>query len=159
MFKIYTTTGTYPNLIKNELLFEHDNTTISGGATKTIEDDVIPLESFPDAWDSYTLNKDVSADGVLRETDLLSVGDQYKIIDNIMLDYGSDTPWTDQPVFDDAEERDVLAFCFYINKSDGTDDEIIFYGVPSSFTWNFAAGAPHMNYTFKFKCFARRWVL
>lgn len=159
MFKIYTTTGTYPNLVVDELLFEHPNVTINGNISKTIEDDLIPLETFPDVWDSYTLNKEITVGGVLLETATLSVGDQYKVLDKIMLDYDLATTWTNQPVFDDSEERDVLAFCFYIPKKDGTDEEIIYFGSPVSLSWNFASGSPHMNYELKFKSYARRWVL
>jgi len=159
MFKIYSTTGTYPNLVLDELLFEHGNVTISGAIGKTLEDDQIPLETFPDVWDSYTLNKDITVGGTIIETDTQSVGTQYKVLDKIMLDYASDTTWTNQPVFDNSEESDVLAFCFYIPKKDGTDEEIIYFGSVTNFTWNFASGAPHMNYEIKFKSYARRWVL
>lgn len=159
MFGIYTTTGSYPNLEKATLLFSQENVTISGGTSKTTEDDVIPLETFPDVWDSYTINKNVTVGGVLHETSTETVGDQYKKIDKIMIDYANATTWTDQPVFDNIEDRDVLAFVFYIPKKDGSDEEIVFYGILDSFTWNFASGAPHMNYELKFKCFARRWIL
>lgn len=159
MFKLYTTTGTYPNLSKDELLFEHGNVNISGGFSKSIEDDTIPLETYPDAWDSYTLSKDVTVSGIFIETDTESVATQYKNIEKILLDYATTTAWTDQPTFNDVEDRDVLAFCFYIPKKDSTDEEITFYGMITGFTWNYASGAPHMNYELKFKCYARRWLL
>jgi hypothetical protein len=159
MFRIYETTGTYPNLVKGTLLFEHPNVTISGGINKSIEDDIIPLETFPDAWDSYTVMQNVKVDGVISETDTETVYQQYQKIMKIMYDYAPSTTWSDQPDFNDSEERDVLAFCFYIPKKSGGDDEITYYGMVNSFVWNYASGSPHLNYTIDFKCYARRWVL
>jgi len=163
MFKIYTTTGTYPNLTLNEELFSHENVSISGGISKTIEDDVIPLEAFADAWDSYTVTKSVQVSGTLTADNTLvnytTVAGAYKVLDKIMMDYATVTAWSPTPDFNNAVERDVLAFVFYIPNGDGTDSTITYYGLLTEFKWNFASGGPHINYDLTFKSFARRWVL
>jgi len=163
MFKIYTTTGTYPNLTLNEELFSHENVSISGGITKTIEDDVIPLEAFADAWDSYTVTKTVQVSGTLTADNTLvnytNVAGAYKVLDKIMMDYATTTAWTNTPDFNNAVERDVLAFVFYVPDGDGTDTTITYYGLLTNFKWNFKSGGSHINYDLTFKSYARRWVL
>jgi hypothetical protein len=162
MFKIYSTSGSYPNLSLNEELFEHMNVNVNGDTQKTIEDDIIPLEAFPDAWDSYTVNKNITVTGIFTNDNIGSytnVAVAWKELDKIMMDYGKNATWTDQPDFNDIEDRDVLAFVFYIPNGDSTDTTITFYGVLTGFKWNFEAGAPHINYDLSFKCFARKWIL
>ena len=163
MFKIYTTSGIYPNLSLDELLFSHENVSISGAIGKMLEDDVIPLEAYPDVWDSYTINKNVQVSGVLTadntSVNYTNVANAYKVLDKIMLDYASDTDWSAQPSFDNAVERDVLAFVFYIPDGDGTDTTITYYGLLSEFKWNFASGGAHINYDLTFKSYDRKWML
>ena len=162
MFKIYTTSGTYPNLSLDTELFSHSNVSINGSIKKTLEDDIIPLESFPDVWDSYTVNKNVKVSGTLSNADegVTTVAESYKTLDKIMMDYGPTTAWSDQPDFTNADQnRQVLAFLFYIPNGDTTDTTITYYGVLSGFDWNFASGAPQINYNLTFKSYARKWIL